>query len=84
VLHFAFQGDVVPSAPELIKLITYYPKGLLTRGLGRDVLIAEKFISSGGRLILNLSADWAYKDEYIEADRRLEGLEWVTIEEREC
>jgi hypothetical protein len=50
----------------------------LASGLGRDFLIAEKFISSGRRFKLKLSADWAYKDEYIGADRRLVSLERVT------
>jgi hypothetical protein len=35
-------------------------------------------VSGGRRFIMKLSEDWAYKDEYIEADRRLEGLAWVT------
>jgi hypothetical protein len=44
----------------------------------RFLLIAGKLVSSGRRFILKLSEDWAYKDEYNEADRRLEGLAWVT------
>ncbi len=44
----------------------------------RFFLIAGKFISSGRRLILKLSEDWAYSEEYIEADRRLDGFAWVT------
>jgi len=44
----------------------------------RFFLMAGKLVSSGRRFIMKLSEDWAYKDEYIEADRRLEGLAWVT------
>jgi hypothetical protein len=44
----------------------------------RFFLIAGRLVRGGRRFILKLSEDWAYKDEYIEADRRLEGLAWVT------
>ncbi len=44
----------------------------------RFFLIAGRLVKGGRRFILKLSEDWAYKDEYIEADRRLEGLAWVT------
>jgi hypothetical protein len=48
----------------------------------RFFLMAGKLVSSGRRFIMKLSEDWAYKDEYIEADRRLEGLAWVTQQRR--
>jgi hypothetical protein len=44
----------------------------------RVLLIAGKLVSSGRRLVLKLSEDWAYRKEYNEADKRLEGLAWVT------
>ena len=44
----------------------------------RFFLIAGRLVRSGKRFIMKLSEDWAYKDEYIEADRRLERLAWVT------
>jgi len=44
----------------------------------RFFLIAGKLIKSGRKFILKLQEDWAYKEEYNEAERRLEGLAWVT------
>jgi hypothetical protein len=44
----------------------------------RFLLIAGKLVSSGRRFILKLQEDWAYREEYKKADRRLEGLAWVT------
>ena len=44
----------------------------------RFLLIAGRLISSGRRFILKLQEDWAYREEYYLADRRLEGLAWVT------
>ena len=44
----------------------------------RFFFIAGKLVSSSRRFILKLQEDWAYKEEYNEADRRLEGLAWVT------
>ena len=44
----------------------------------RFFLIAGKLVSSGRRLVLKLSKDWAYREEYKEAEGRLEGLAWVT------
>ena len=44
----------------------------------RFFLIAGKLVSSGRRFILKLQEDWAYREEYNEADSRLEGLAWVT------
>jgi hypothetical protein len=44
----------------------------------RFFLIAGRLVSSGRRFILKLQEDWAYREEYNEADRRLEGLAWVT------
>ena len=44
----------------------------------RFFLIAGKLVSSGRRFVLKPSEDWAYKEEYNEAQRRLEGLVWVT------
>jgi len=41
-------------------------------------LIAGKLIKSGRRFILKLQEDWAYKEEYNQAERRLESLAWVT------
>jgi hypothetical protein len=43
----------------------------------RFFLIAGKLVSSGRRFVLKLSEDWAYKEEYNEAEKRLEGLAWV-------
>jgi hypothetical protein len=40
-------------------------------------LIAGKLVSSGRRLILKLQEDWAFREEYSLADRRLERLAWV-------
>jgi hypothetical protein len=44
----------------------------------RFLLIAAASISSARRFILKHSEDWAYKDEYIDGDTRLEGAAWVT------
>jgi len=44
----------------------------------RFFLIAGKLVSSGRRFVLKPSEDCAYKEEYNEAQRRLEGLVWVT------
>jgi len=44
----------------------------------RIFLIAGKLIKSGRKLILRLQEDWAYKEEYNEAGRRLESLAWDT------
>ncbi len=41
-------------------------------------LIAGKLIKSGRKFILKLQEDWAYKEEYNEAGRRLESLVWDT------
>jgi len=32
------------------------------------------------KLILKLQEDWAYKEEYSEAERRLESLAWATLQ----
>jgi hypothetical protein len=40
----------------------------------RFLLIAGRLVSSGRRLVLKLSDDWAYRKEHNEADKRLEGL----------
>jgi hypothetical protein len=42
------------------------------------LLIAGRLISSGRKFVLKLQADWAYREEYVEADRRLEESAWVT------
>ncbi len=44
----------------------------------RFFLIAGRLISSGTKFILKLQEDWAYREEYKEAEERLEGLAWVT------
>ncbi len=44
----------------------------------RFFLIAGKLIKSGRRFILKLEEDWAYKNEYNEADKRLNALIWAT------
>ena len=44
----------------------------------RFFLIAGKLINSGRRFILELQEDLAYKEEYKNAERRLEALAWVT------
>jgi hypothetical protein len=40
--------------------------------------IAGRLISSGRKFILKLQEDWAYREEYKEAEERLEGLAWIT------
>ncbi len=42
------------------------------------IMIAWKLIKIGRSFILKLQEDWAYQVEYSEADRRLQGLTWVT------
>ena len=44
----------------------------------RFFLIAGKLIKSGRKFILKLQEDWAYKEEYYVAERRLGVLVWVT------
>ncbi|MDA2920970.1 transposase, partial [Desulfobacterota bacterium AH_259_B03_O07] len=44
----------------------------------RIFLIAGKLIKSGRRFILKLQEDWAYQEDYSEAERRLESLVWDT------
>jgi DDE family transposase len=44
----------------------------------RFFLIAGELVRGGRRFILKLSEDWAYRQEYNEAEGRLEGLAWVT------
>jgi len=44
----------------------------------RFFLIAGKLIKSGRRFILKLQGDWAYQQEYNEAERRVEALAWFT------
>ncbi|MDA2918992.1 transposase [Desulfobacterota bacterium AH_259_B03_O07] len=44
----------------------------------RLFFIAGKLIKSGRRFILKLLEDWAYKEEYKGAERRLGALAWVT------
>jgi hypothetical protein len=43
----------------------------------RFFLIAGGLISSGREFILKLQEDWAYREEYKEAEERLERLSWV-------
>ncbi len=43
----------------------------------RFLLIAVRLIRSGRKFILKPSEDWAYKEEYNEAERRLEAMVWV-------
>ncbi len=44
----------------------------------RFLLIAGRPVSGGRRLILKLQEDWAYREDYNEAEGRLERLAWVT------
>jgi len=44
----------------------------------RFFLIAGKLTKSGRKFILKLQEDWAYKEEYNEAERKLESLAWAT------
>src|SRR5574341_322645 len=44
----------------------------------RFFLIAGRLIRSGRKFILKLQEDWAYREKYKDADRRLERLAWVT------
>jgi hypothetical protein len=44
----------------------------------RFFLIAGKLTKSGGKFILKLQEDWAYKEEYNEAERNLESSAWAT------
>ncbi len=46
----------------------------------RFFLIAGKLIKSGRRFILKLQEDWTYKNEYNEADKRLNALIWATYQ----
>ncbi len=41
-------------------------------------MIAGKFIKSGRKFILKLQEDWAYSEEYNQAEKRLESLVWGT------
>jgi len=66
--------------PPLVVLL-YQMSYLITEHLHLPIflfLIAGKLIKSGWRFILKLQEDWAYKEEYNEAERRLEGLAWFT------
>jgi hypothetical protein len=40
-------------------------------------LITGRLVRGGRRFILKLQEDWAYKEEYNDAERRLEALVWV-------
>ena len=44
----------------------------------RIFLIAGKLVKNGRKYILKLQEDWAYKEEYNEAERRLRALAWIT------
>jgi len=44
----------------------------------RFLLIAGRLISSGRKFILKLQQDWAYREEYNDAERRVERLAWFT------
>jgi Transposase DDE domain group 1 len=44
----------------------------------RFFLIAGRLVRGGRRFILKLQEDWAYREEYKEAEERLERLAWVT------
>ena len=44
----------------------------------RFLLIAGRLVRGGRRFILKLQEDWAYREEYKEAEGRLERLTWVT------
>jgi hypothetical protein len=44
----------------------------------RFLLIAGRLVKGSRRFILKLQEDWAYQEEYNDAERRLEGLAWVT------
>ncbi|MDA2920206.1 transposase [Desulfobacterota bacterium AH_259_B03_O07] len=44
----------------------------------RLFFIAGKLIKSGRRFILKLLEDWAYKEEYKGAERRLGAIVWIT------
>ncbi|MBI2488018.1 MAG: IS1380 family transposase [Deltaproteobacteria bacterium] len=44
----------------------------------RFLSIAGRMVTSGRRLILKLQEDWVYREEYNEAEGRLERLAWVT------
>ncbi|MDA2920428.1 hypothetical protein MYX76_13215 [Desulfobacterota bacterium AH_259_B03_O07] len=40
--------------------------------------IDGKLIKSGRKFILKLQEDWAYKEEYNEAERRVGTIVWIT------
>jgi hypothetical protein len=42
------------------------------------LLIAGRLVRSEKKFILKLQEEWACREEYYLADRRLEGLAWVT------
>ncbi len=44
----------------------------------RIFLIAGKLIKSGRKFILKLQEDWAYQEEYNQAERRLGAIVWIT------
>jgi Transposase DDE domain group 1 len=44
----------------------------------RFFLIAGRLVRGGRKFILKLQKDWAYREEYKEAEEKLEGLAWVT------
>ncbi|MDA2920476.1 transposase, partial [Desulfobacterota bacterium AH_259_B03_O07] len=44
----------------------------------RFLLIAGKLINSGRKFIVKLQEDWAYQEEYNNAEKRLKALAWVT------
>jgi DDE family transposase len=46
----------------------------------RFFLIAERLVRGGRKFILKLQEDWAYRQEYNEAEKRFERLAWVTYE----
>jgi hypothetical protein len=48
----------------------------------RFLSIAGRLVTSGRRLILKLQEDWVYREEYNEAEGRLERLAWVTRERK--
>ncbi len=44
----------------------------------RFLLIAGRLVRDGRRFILKLQEDWVYREEYKEAEGRLERLAWDT------
>ncbi len=76
-----FAWEIRVTAPNLFKEYALGQKDMKRMGKWirqRVFSIAGKLIKSGRKFILKLQEDWAYKEEYNEAGRRLGAIVWVT------